>query len=122
MWWSSSKKAGGQRNRESWSLSRPLLRLSDADVWTLGDAVEGTQILGATGSGKTTGSGQAIHQLARPTSKQTDERHGAGSSIAAGDEVRRIVLGAGRPMFSISGFEEDAEWPVLPEPTTPLSR
>jgi len=41
-------------------LSRPLVRLSERDAWTIGDACEGTQILGATGSGKTSGSGRRI--------------------------------------------------------------
>jgi hypothetical protein len=40
----------------------PLLRLSNSpqDVWRIRDACEGTQIFGATGSGKTTGSGRAL--------------------------------------------------------------
>ena len=38
----------------------PLLLLSGSDPWRIRDAFEGTQIFGATGSGKTTGSGQAI--------------------------------------------------------------
>ena len=38
----------------------PLLLLSASDPWRIRDAFEGTQIFGATGSGKTTGSGQAI--------------------------------------------------------------
>jgi hypothetical protein len=46
--------------REPWQLSTPLLRWSETDRWTIGDAVTGTLITGATGSGKTTGSGQAI--------------------------------------------------------------
>jgi hypothetical protein len=43
-------------------LDMPLLRFSahPADAWTLRQACEGTVIFGATGSGKTTGSGQAI--------------------------------------------------------------
>lgn len=42
-------------------LSSPLMSWSgQGDVWTLRDAVEGTLILGATGSGKTSGSGRAI--------------------------------------------------------------
>ena len=39
---------------------RPLLRLSKRDAWTIGDSFEGTQVFGATGSGKTSGSGAAI--------------------------------------------------------------
>src|SRR5690606_9331296 len=39
-----------------------LLRFSDRpqDVWTVDDAVRGTSIYGATGSGKTTASGKTI--------------------------------------------------------------
>jgi TraM recognition site of TraD and TraG len=43
-----------------WPLSRTLLQWSSNDVWTLGNAVEGTLILGATGSGKSSGSGRTI--------------------------------------------------------------
>jgi hypothetical protein len=45
-----------------WSLDMPLLRLSNSpqDAWRIRDACEGTQIFGATGSGKTTGSGRAL--------------------------------------------------------------
>ena len=43
-----------------WPLDRPLLRLSKRDTWTIGDAVEGTQVFGAIGSGKTSGSGRSI--------------------------------------------------------------
>jgi hypothetical protein len=45
-----------------WDLDSPLLYLSDhmADAWRIRDACEGTQIFGATGSGKTSGSGRAL--------------------------------------------------------------
>ncbi len=43
-----------------WSLSTPLLQWSSSDVWTIGDAVTGTLVTGATGSGKTSGSGRAM--------------------------------------------------------------
>jgi TraM recognition site of TraD and TraG len=49
-----------RRPVEPWSLQTPLLSWSPEDHWTIGDAVTGTLILGATGSGKTTGSGQAM--------------------------------------------------------------
>lgn len=39
---------------------RPLVPLAPGDDWRLKDAYEGTQIFGATGSGKTSGSGAAI--------------------------------------------------------------
>ena len=42
------------------AMSRPLLRLGKDDLWTIRDACEGTAIFGATGSGKTSGSGQAM--------------------------------------------------------------
>lgn len=51
------KRAG---SGDPFALSRPLLHLSKVDPWTIGDACEGTQVFGATGSGKTSGSGQAI--------------------------------------------------------------
>jgi hypothetical protein len=45
-----------------WPLDTPLLHFSDhaQDVWRIRDACEGTQIFGATGSGKTSGSGRAL--------------------------------------------------------------
>jgi hypothetical protein len=45
---------------DPWDLSTPLLRWSDTDLWTVRDAVEGLLILGATGSGKSSGSGATI--------------------------------------------------------------
>ena len=41
-------------------LRTPLLRFGRRDRWTLGDAYEGTLILGGVGSGKSSGSGNAI--------------------------------------------------------------
>lgn len=43
-----------------WDLSMPLLALSDSDALTLKDAASGIAIWGTTGSGKTSGSGQAL--------------------------------------------------------------
>lgn len=48
------------RSPERWGLSESLLQLSDRDTWTIGNSFEGTQIFGAVGSGKTSGSGAAI--------------------------------------------------------------
>ena len=42
------------------SLDSPLVWLTNNDPWRVRDACEGTQIFGGTGSGKTSGSGQAI--------------------------------------------------------------
>jgi hypothetical protein len=41
-------------------LDMPLLAFSDTDAWTINDATQGVSIMGATGSGKTSGSGAAI--------------------------------------------------------------
>ena len=43
-----------------WELASPLLQWTDGAPWTIGDACQGTQIFGSTGSGKTTGSMSAI--------------------------------------------------------------
>lgn len=41
-------------------LDTPLLRLSNDDLWTMGDACEGTCVFGGTGSGKSSGTGRAV--------------------------------------------------------------
>jgi len=51
---------GGGSGRPVGYLDQPLVALSGSDPWRIRDAFEGTQIFGATGSGKTSGSGQAI--------------------------------------------------------------
>jgi hypothetical protein len=43
-----------------WQPGQVLIRWSRSEDWTLRDAYEGTLVLGATGSGKTSGSGRAI--------------------------------------------------------------
>jgi hypothetical protein len=52
----------GSKSKASrdWTLSSPLLNFSRHDTMTIGRAVEGILILGATGSGKSSGSGRAI--------------------------------------------------------------
>ena len=55
-----SKKKQSKVKVDPWSLDRPLLHLSRDDAWTVRDACAGTLIFGATGSGKTTGSGQSV--------------------------------------------------------------
>ena len=58
---SSPEQPAPQPSGEAFSLETPLLQFShSADLWTLADACEGVQIFGALGSGKTSGSGQAI--------------------------------------------------------------
>ncbi len=44
----------------SWDVNEPVLQFGDDDCWTLQDSFEGTLIVGATGSGKTSGSGRMI--------------------------------------------------------------
>lgn len=46
--------------RSQWDLATPLLSFSHGDHWTIGDACQGTQIFGSTGSGKSTGTMAAI--------------------------------------------------------------
>ena len=43
-----------------WAADMPIWSISDEDFWTLEDMTQGTLILGATGSGKSTCSGRAI--------------------------------------------------------------
>lgn len=47
---------------QGWELDAPLLYFSEkaGDAWRIRDACEGTQIFGATGSGKTSGSGRTL--------------------------------------------------------------
>ena len=49
-----------RRIKDIWSPSQPLIRWSRDDALTLRDACEGVLILGASGSGKTSGSGREI--------------------------------------------------------------
>lgn len=48
------------RSADPFDLEQPLVSFSKHDAWRIKDACEGTHIFGATGSGKTTGSGQTI--------------------------------------------------------------
>lgn len=54
------RSAGGDSMRRREWLGRELYRFNERDAWHVRDAVEGTQIFGATGSGKTSGSGLAL--------------------------------------------------------------
>ena len=49
-----------ESNASIYNLDLPLLQLSPQDYWTIRDAVEGVQIFGSKGSGKTSGSGKTI--------------------------------------------------------------
>lgn len=48
------------KTRGAWDLSTPLLDWSRGDAFTIGQSVEGVSIWGATGSGKTSGSGRTL--------------------------------------------------------------
>jgi hypothetical protein len=60
--WPFSRKAKRPkpRTRDVWHPARPLIHWSRSGAWTLEDACSGTLVLGATGSGKTSGSGATI--------------------------------------------------------------
>ena len=45
---------------EDYDLDTPILHLGDGVTWTARNAVEGVQIFGGIGSGKTTGSGETL--------------------------------------------------------------
>jgi hypothetical protein len=67
-----------------WTPDLPMLEFGEGgDVWTLRDACEGTFILGATGSGKTSGSGAAI-------ARSFLERGFGGLVLTVKDEERRL--------------------------------
>lgn len=57
-WWRRKKTPACE-----WKLSRPLLDWSKSDVWNIREAVEGTLILSATGSGKSSGAAIAKAML-----------------------------------------------------------
>lgn len=92
----------------------PLLYLSAGDPWRIRDAFEGTQIFGATGSGKTTGSGQAIAKAflsagfgglvlcAKPDERERWERY----AKACGRERSVIVFdGSGNRRLNFLSYE-----------------
>lgn len=60
MWKLLGHKNKTRPRKNRWDLSTPIMSLSANDNWSIGDACQGTQIFGATGSGKSTGSLAAI--------------------------------------------------------------
>lgn len=60
MWKLFGQRDARRPSPDPWDLSRPLLAWSRSEMWTIRDACEGTLILGATGSGKTSSSGQRL--------------------------------------------------------------
>ena len=62
-WLAGSTASAGRHDRQSaerTELDTPLIWFGKRDPWTIRDACEGTAVFGATGSGKTSGSGQAL--------------------------------------------------------------
>ncbi|WP_169974030.1 type IV secretory system conjugative DNA transfer family protein [Tautonia rosea] len=92
--------------RRPWDLSETLLDLSESDPWTIGDACEGTLVLGATGSGKSSGSGRALALAflragfgglvltAKPDERAVWESY----CREAGREGDLLAFGPGRPL------------------------
>ncbi len=92
---------------DPWPLSTPLFTFAKHDSWTIGHSFEGTLILGMTGSGKSSGSGQLLARsmlaagygglvlTAKPDERRVWERY----CREAGRLADLIVFGA-----------EDAPW------------
>ncbi len=57
MWPFASKKS---RPRKVWGLDQTVFMLSPQDPYTIGNSVEGSLVVGATGSGKSSGSGRCL--------------------------------------------------------------
>lgn len=99
---------------EPYSLDTPLLCLSPVDYWTIRDACEGVLITGATGSGKSSGSGAAIAKAylragmggivmcSKPEERLTWERY----ARETGREKSLIIFGPGKPWkFNFLDYE-----------------
>lgn len=101
--------------KPAWGLDFPLLRWSRRDVWMLGHALEGTLCLGATGGGKSSGSGRALALAMLRTgyfggvvlTAKSDERQLWESYCQeAGREDDLIILGPDSwPRFNFLGYE-----------------
>ena len=88
-----------------WDLTVPIMPLTQIDQWTIGDACQGCQIFGSTGSGKSTGSLAAIISafLAAGfggiflTSKSTDCASYVSLCKKMGREQDLIIFGPNHP-------------------------
>lgn len=58
--WSKKKLRASDSQSQYWDLGSHVLQLSGRDMLTVGDVCMGTIVLGATGTGKTTGPGAAL--------------------------------------------------------------
>lgn len=103
--WPFSKRRP-RRPRPAWDLSTPILALSNSDYWSIGDACQGTQIFGSTGSGKSTGPLAAIcRAFLRAgfgglflTAKETDRRVYESYCREAGRQGDVLVFGPNEPL------------------------
>lgn len=88
---------------DPFNLHRPLVDLGGGDVWTIGDACEGVQIFGSTGSGKTSGSGKKLaHSFLEAgfgglilTAKKDERETWEGYCQETGREL--CIFGVGQP-------------------------
>lgn len=100
-------------------LNKPLFSWPghSQDRWTIGDATEGTQIFGATGSGKSSGSGQKIAKAflksgfgglvlcAKPDERETWERYA--EETGRMDDL--VIFEPGKGQFNPLYFEQNRE-------------
>ncbi len=104
-WPFGSHRNGNKKDAEAWSLSLPLLNFSRDDTWTIGNACEGTLVTGATGAGKSSGSGRQIAlSFLRSgfgglvlTAKAEERRRWENYAKAAGRFDDLICFGPGEP-------------------------
>ncbi len=96
------------------ALDEPLLRLGGKNHWTLGHACEGTLILGAIGSGKSSGSGAHMARAflrsgmgglvlcAKPHERETWQRYAA---VCGRAESVIVFDGSGVERFNFLDYE-----------------
>ncbi|MEW4569542.1 type IV secretory system conjugative DNA transfer family protein [Tautonia sp. JC769] len=106
MIWNRTRSADRAVVASPWALSEPLMALSEQDPWTIADACEGTLVLGATGSGKSSGSGRTLALAflragfggmvltAKPDERAVWEEY----AREAGREGDLLVFGPDRPL------------------------
>lgn len=88
-------------------LDTTLVRLGEADSWTLRDSFEGTMVFGGTGSGKTSGSGQTFaNAFLRAgygglvlTAKPDEKDHWREWARACGREQQLVIFKPTNPYF-----------------------
>lgn len=119
MFWRNKRERNPQRSCR-WPLSLPLVRLSEYEVMTLGDMCEGVQILGATGSGKSSGSGRhlALAYLSAGmgglvlTAKPDERRVWEGYCRETGRSEDLIIMSPSEPLrFNFMDYERGRAGP-----------